>query len=151
MRSFPVFLYTAKVHLYKLPQGQCASNLCLLEFCFAVEGHLSDTGKELLAKLGLGAYIQVHISSCVAQTQHGASVCRYIYLEVIIIAIQSVHVSSAEDYLSYSACDRQQYKSHGHSHQKHHRFSLPGAQQGHDFVDPGSQISSDMYPVAVRD
>lgn len=55
--------------------------------------------------------------------------------------MKSVLVFGAQYELSYSLDDRQQHKTHGNTHKKNNRLPLPGAQQEHDLVTPGGQIS----------
>lgn len=46
-----------------------AGFLISLKFCFAVEGHMAVTGKELLEKLGLGSFKQVRVGSSALWTR----------------------------------------------------------------------------------
>lgn len=141
LQSFPPFTNSLHKHpshvqqpcLLKRQSGCCSS---YLQLGFADEDeHLSRAGEELLAKFALGAHIQIHVCSGVAEAQHGAHVRRYVQPSAVIILVYLVHVSGAEEDLCDGPCDGKQHETHGDGHEEHDGFPLPKAQQWGYFGD----------------
>lgn len=72
-------------------QSGCWSSY--LQLGFADKGeHLSRAGEELLAKFALGAHVQIHVCSGIAEAQHGADVRRYVQPSAGIVPVYLVYM-----------------------------------------------------------